>query len=192
MSTNIEIENKALISKDEYQKLINYYSKYNCTYIEQTNYYIDTINKDLIRLGLSLRIRNIANDYELTLKQKLKEGLLEINQVIKKQDFDLFEEKNILPTGEILEIILKHQIEINKLQILASLATSRLELKLKEGLLAIDKNMYNSNTDYEIELESTSLEEGDKSLKQILNNLGIEYIPNSISKQKRALNSIKY
>ncbi|MCF0117691.1 MAG: CYTH domain-containing protein, partial [Bacilli bacterium] len=74
MSTNIEIENKALISKDEYQKLINYYSKYNCTYIEQTNYYIDTINKDLIRLGLSLRIRNIANDYELTLKQKLKEG----------------------------------------------------------------------------------------------------------------------
>ena len=192
MSTNIEIENKALISKDEYQKLINYYSKYNCTYIEQTNYYIDTINKDLIRLGLSLRIRNIANDYELTLKQKLKEGLLEINQVIKKQDFDLFEEKNILPNGEILEIILKHQIEINKLQILASLATSRLELKLKEGLLAIDKNMYNSNTDYEIELESTSLEEGDKSLKQILNNLGIEYIPNSISKQKRALNSIKY
>ena len=64
MSTNLEIEVKALINEKDYLLLIKNFQKQ--TYV-QINFYID-LDKDKLNKHLGLRIRYKNDEYELTLK----------------------------------------------------------------------------------------------------------------------------
>lgn len=190
MSTNIEIEVKALLNRQDYEKVLEYFKNEQKSAIEQVNYYIDTKNSDLRRHEISLRIRKL-NGYMMTLKTPLSEGLLEKNQLISEEAFNNFIEQGVFPDGPISEFIQRLYIEPTSLLPLAHLTTIRYNIPYNGYLLAVDKNSYGDVVDYEIEMEASSVEKARLNLGEVCEKVGIDFIENRVSKQKRALQAHK-
>lgn len=187
MPKNIEFEAKALLKKSDYENLINNYLE--DTYV-QTNYYIDYSDLSLSK-RFGIRIREKNKTFELTIKIKNKDNNLEINQNISKNQFNNFKENNIFPKGEVFDKLIDLNVNISLLKIFGSITTSRKDIKFKNCLISIDKSEYNNVMDYEIECESSSLENASKALMEFLNENGIEFEFNTITKLQRLLNSIR-
>lgn len=190
MSTNIEIEVKALLTKQDYEKVLEYFKDEKKEAIEQVNYYIDTKNFDLRRHDISLRIRKL-NGFMMTLKTPLSEGLLEKNQLISEHEFNNFIDNNIFPNGSISEFIHRLYIEPATLIPQANLKTIRYNIPYNGYLLAVDMNTYGKKVDYEIEMEGSSVEKARFYLEEVCEKVGIEFVENRVSKQKRALEAHK-
>ena len=186
MSTNIEIEVKTLICQKDYEAILKFFEHEKREAVEQTNYYIDTKNADLKRHEVSLRIRRL-NGFVMTLKTPLSEGLLEKSQLISEGEFDNYINNNVFPEGPISEFIERLYIEPSSLIPLAELHTNRVNIPYKGYLLAVDKNMYAKEVDYELEMEGSSVEKARFFLEEICEQVGIKFTENKISKQKRAL-----
>lgn len=189
MSTNVEIESKSMLTKDEYEKLLSNFD--TAKIYKQINYYIDS--KDLIlstkKYGLRVRIKN--DEFELTLKVPLEEGKLEINQQISNNSFENLKNNNDFPNGEIKKFLeQKLNIDSTLLFILGNLTTYRLDLPFKSSLISIDKSKYNSVIDYEIECEDASLKIAKQNLKDFLSRFDIEYKKSPASKLKRFLKTL--
>lgn len=192
MATNIEIEAKALIKEEDYNKLIKEFENENAYFFDQTNYYVETKNFDLKKLGVGLRVRSINDKFVLTLKAPMSEGLLEKEENISEDQFVMFEKKNIFPECSLKDFIIMLGFDIKKLKIMAKLRTHRTQLELDEGkhILCIDRNEYNNLVDYELELEGNSLGKAKTRLEQFCIEHEIEYKDNPRSKQTRALESL--
>ena len=192
MATNIEIEAKALIKEEDYNKLIKEFENENAFFFDQTNYYVETKNFDLKKLGVGLRVRSINDKFVLTLKAPMSEGLLEKEENISEDQFVMFEKKNIFPECSLKDFIIMLGFDIKKLKIMAKLRTHRTQLELDEGkhILCIDRNEYNNLVDYELELEGNSLGKAKTRLEQFCIEHEIEYKDNPRSKQTRALESL--
>lgn len=191
MATNIEIEAKALISKEDYQKVLTYYKADRYKRIKQTNYYIDTNDFALKKMGIGLRIRE-KDDFVLSLKAPMAEGLLEQNEKITWKQYEEFRENGIFPKCPIKDFLMMLDIIPDDLKIQTSLITERIEIpETDSGLFSIDKNSYNGLIDYELELEGTSLEKAKEALKNMCDNAKITYIENLKNKQSRALETLK-
>lgn len=67
MHTNTEVEFKTLLSKEEYERLMELFKGNRTDF--QTNHYFDTPRFSLKALDASLRVRE-REDLELTLKRK--------------------------------------------------------------------------------------------------------------------------
>ena len=137
MSTNLEIEAKALISKGVYEKLCAFYSSEKS--FSQTNFYIDTKDFILSRNKIGLRVRKIDNKFELTCKKDSGEGRLEINQEISAKDLDLLRNCGVFPSGEVFKSIsnlLKNNS--SKLSIFGELETIRTEFNFNNDLVCLD------------------------------------------------------
>lgn len=185
MPSQIEIEIKSLLTESSYLKLLKYfYKNMNDSYI-QINYYIDTPNLDILKNKDGLRIRK-KNKYELTFKTPNIEGLIEVNQDINFDDFNNFKENNIFPDGEIKNYI-ESKYNVSTLKILSTLTTYRIDIEYKNGLISIDKNIYNNNLDYELEYETNSYQNGLEILKELFKELDIEFKENKKSKLVRAM-----
>lgn len=179
---NIEIEYKVLINKNDFNKLEQILNEYEHYEKIQINYYYDTKNNNLKNKGLSLRIRHLIleNTYLVTLKEKIKDGHIEYEQYINSLEI-----KNI--SNEILNILIKNNIELTNLQIMAFLKTIRKEFHFDDKLLCLDHNYYYNNEDYEIECEAKSLLIASNFIKTLLEKNNIKYKENFISKQQRAI-----
>lgn len=192
MSKNIEIEAKAMIDESSYDSLISLYQSDTNRVYRQDNYYIDTKDFNLSDNKLGVRIRKKDDFIEFTVKDKLKEGKLEINQTISKEDFDNFINNKILPDGEVYQYIYKKtKTPKESLLFYALLITYRLDVNYKNCLISIDKSIYNDITDYEVECESNSMNNTKDVLKEFLDNKKIPYNENHISKLKRARETLK-
>jgi len=193
MQSNIEIEAKVLLSEEEYLTLIKYLHLERYKKIKQTNHYVDSVDRKLKSNDIALRIRE-NEDFILTLKTPLSEGLLEKNQTISWRDYSDLEEQGIFPNGDIKNFLEICGFNTRELKVLASLTTYRIELELNEGILCLDENVYginNNKRDYELEIESTSMEKAKEAAKKILNEAGITSFKfNTLSKQARAVMSI--
>ena len=127
MATNIEIEAKVLITKEEYLRVIKFYKKENGTRIDQTNYYIDTDDLFLKKFGIGLRIRE-KGYFTLNLKAPMAEGLLEKKESITKEQYEDFKNNGVFPTGDIKNFLLMLDVDVTKLKIQTSLFTERIEI----------------------------------------------------------------
>ncbi len=186
MGTNLEIEFKSELSKQDYEKLVSKFSSGNI--YSQTNYYIDTKNLEINKNKCGLRIREKNGVFEMTLKVPQKEGKLEINQQIT----DKLVKDFILPEGEIQEYLVNNlDIKTESLKILGTLKTYRLDLMFKTSLISIDKSIYNGITDYEIEAEDFSMEKASKNLIDFLNENQIKYKKSTGWKLKKFLDTLK-
>lgn len=187
MATNIEIEAKSLITKEEYFKIIDFFKADKLRKISQTNFYIDTDSLELRKIGIGLRIRQ-DNEFVLTLKAPLSEGLLEQNQSITWKQYEDFKDEGIFPEGKVKEFILMLNVDPTLLKIQTSLTTERIYIPdiYDDGSFSIDKNTYNGHVDYELELEGNSLNKCRDKLKSICEEVGIKYVENTISKHNRA------
>lgn len=192
MSEHIEIEAKVLLLKEEYESIIDYLGLTRYKKVSQTNYYIDTSDSFLKKNGIALRVREKSDQFELTLKTPLSEGLLEKNETMSWRDFDLLKEKNFFPEGGIKKFLAILGVDVDDLKILTSLTTERIEIKYKDSTISVDKNRYSDIVDYELEVEATSMENAQQIALDILKNSNIENSTfNKISKQARALNALR-
>lgn len=186
MSTNLEIEVKALIDEKDYLFLTNNQQKQS--YV-QINFYID-IDKDKLNKHLGLRIRYKNDEYELTLKEDYLDGRLETNQMITSNAFKAFKEKHMFPQGEVRDRLLSLNIDVTKLKIIGQLKTTRTDIKYNSSLISIDKNEYKGLIDYEVEVEDSSLKKARKNIVTFLKDNNIEFKENKISKLERFNSSL--
>jgi len=195
MQKSTEVGFKSLITKVEYDRLINKFSGAKTDL--QTNHYFDTTRFSLKASKTSLRVRE-RDTLELTFKYKKGYKTNVITVDISQDEFD-----EILETGKIKYSEIKSQLSYlisdQKLSRYLSLKTERLYLPYKNGILFIDKSDYkfyidnevhSGNCDYEIEYIVQSYYQGKKEFIDIINELEIEY-KKSDKKIKRAYSILK-
>lgn len=188
MSDEIEIEAKALISKDDYEKLVSLFEGHG-SYV-QINYYIDSKDNALREKGLSLRVRFKKMKFEMTVKIPRVEGHIEKNVYISEEEFEAINGHTGFPDNEIKKYLEEEGIDTSALYIKTVLSTRRIDADYEGGELAIDLNNYSGITDYEVELEHKDMATAEKYLKQLLEENNIPFVPNKKTKIKRALEAI--
>lgn len=187
MSNAIEIEAKALVEEKDYRALCHAFP--NAERYRQTNYYIDSDDRTLAKEGIALRIREKAGVYEMTLKTPLSQGLLEKTNIISMNQFAMLRDFGDFPQADLKRFLLMLDFDVEKLKILTSMTTERVDIPYQGGLLSIDKNTYNGITDYEVEFEYNNMEGAESILQNLLKENGIEAKLSRISKSHRAMNS---
>lgn len=157
MSIEKEIEFKNLLTKDEYLKLLEAFQFKADEALHQVNVYFSTEHLPLSEKKRAFRMRIKNNKYELTLKEADNE-LVSYETTV---DINVQEAANILQTQEVdLQQYEPFKNLGNKLHILGSLETWRIETEFKGGLLVFDHSKYGQVEDYEVEYETTSEIEG--------------------------------
>ena len=175
MSNNIEIEAKVLLSHREYLKVVESLGFKPEDQFTQTNHYIDSKERDLKANGIALRIREKSDEIVLTLKTPLAEGLLEKNQTLTKEESDKMINENVFPKGPIADFLEILDVNVDSLQVLATLVTNRYEKPFKTGKVALDENLYSDMVDYELEMEESAIMNARALIKEILDPLNIHH-----------------
>ena len=188
MSTNIEIEVKVLLEKDDFAKVLERMETEKSKRLTQTNHYIDSDTFALRRYGMALRIRE-TEDFVLTLKTPLAEGLLEKNQSISWKEYEVFLAKSVFPEGPIAHFLESLGIRVDTLRILTSLTTVRTVIHYKDGILSLDENTYDDYHDFELEMEANSIGDATSLLQEVCETCQVPFILNTRSKQARAMDS---
>lgn len=182
MKKEIELEFKSLISEKKYKQLEKYFEKIadKQKLYSQKNYYFDSKDEVLNKLGITLRLREKNDKWEKTLKlpslnknNKYKESI-EINEEISEEKAKMFIEDGFDLEDETLKNILKPLGNLNlKMECLGSLKTERLDFKFYSDTISLDKSMYNDVIDYEIEWETSNIKFAEKTMEKLklkLNN----------------------
>lgn len=179
---NLEIEYKTLLTKDEFNRLEMQLQSIKP--ITQTNYYIDSDEFILKANRMSLRIRTLASRAELTLKIPQEIGNQEYNQNLELNDAKDIIKTLQLPEGQIKDLLITHHIPLEQLKVLGNLTTMRRETETPIGLLALDYNQYAHIKDYELELEVSDAQQGEKDFKDFLakNNINFKYAKSKVAR----------
>ncbi|MFA6861655.1 MAG: CYTH domain-containing protein [Bacilli bacterium] len=187
-SNNIEIESKVLLTKNDYEKILNKLN-FGANSIVQTNYYLDSQERALKKYDMVLRIRESNKKYVLTMKAPLAEGLLEKDQNLSQKEADSFIDHNVFPRGDISDFLDILHIPTDSLKILAHMTTERKEVDYQGTTIDISKNSYGEKVDYEVECDSDSALNSQNTLRSICLNLDIDFKLNTLSKETRAINA---
>ena len=179
MAKELEIEYKNLLTKLEYQNLLEITNLTKKNIHEQTNIYFDTKNRILKEKRQGLRIRLLPQKIEFTLKvpQKNSYTYLEITDILNVFDLDKSLEEQIdLSKSEVLNYLANENIFVTDLKEIGSLTTKRAEKKLDQNtLLVLDESYYYGVTDYELEMEVLDSAIGQKTFENFLaeNNIPV-------------------
>lgn len=173
MSNQIEIEFKNLVTEKEFMTLLDTFNVTNDDFFEQTNHYFDTAAFSLKQQHAALRIRELPERHELTLKIPQEIGLLEINQMINEEAANQLLNANKFPFGEVHERLQEMGIQVIELRKFGSLTTKRAEKSYKDGLLVFDHSFYGDVEDYELEYECDQYEVGKEVFFHLLHQLNI-------------------
>ncbi|GAE25314.1 adenylate cyclase [Halalkalibacter wakoensis JCM 9140] len=175
MSQEIEIEVKSKLTEDGFYLLLKTFSLDHSDSLTQHNHYFETPAFDLKHAHSGLRIREIDDDFTLTLKQPHEIGKLETHQSLTKDEWDSAKQTGTLPDGNVKKQLRSLHIPINELSYVGTLTTERIEIAHNSGVLCFDKSMYFDQVDYEIEFEGTSEEHAHSTLASILSKASIPY-----------------
>lgn len=173
MSQNIEIEFKNMLTSEEFLQLKLHFNIDQNKFKKQVNHYFDTPSFSLKSLNSALRIREKGTQFEMTLKQPAKQGLLETNQLLSAEQAENMLNSGKIVDGEVKDIITKMVEDADTLQYFGSLTTNRAEFNYKDGLLVLDHSDYLNTEDYEIEYEVPDEAEGFKVFSELLSELKI-------------------
>ena len=187
-----ENECKVLLNSEDYSKIYKFFDLEKSKPIQQVNYYFDTLTSNLVNNKYNLRVRHIIGEdtYTLTIKIPQENGSnLEINEEITFEEFNDFINYHKVPNGYINDKLKSFNKE--EIVLLTSLCTTRYEFEYNLGALALDYNEYNDKYDYELEFEGKSMEHAIRVVNELFNLLNIECTFSTISKRKRAIDSIK-
>ncbi|EFU9642336.1 CYTH domain-containing protein [Listeria monocytogenes] len=183
MVKELEIEFRNLLTKEEYDTLIESFRVKEEDFFEQTNYYLDTANSGLKERHSALRIRQLDTQYQLTLKTPEARGLMETTQILGEDQASAIISGANIPVGPVRDTLKELGINHEDLQVFGSLKTIRAEKDYKKGLLVFDKNFYGSISDFDLEYEVSDYDKG----KEVFDKLLKEYqITNQPAKNKVA------
>lgn len=192
-----EFEKRLIISKEKYDVLLMHFSKEypNHKVTKQINYYFDTLKSEIQLENECLRVRTYHDDRKTKFTYKTHDKVIngdeEIYQILTvKEEMSLLQ-NGVIPEGQVKEALNKRGYQVTRLKFVGDIHTDRLEIFEKDYIVVLDKNTYSGITDYNIEIESTSIEESEKVLKEICNSYSIEYRNDTSTKSKRAIEAYK-
>lgn len=188
---HIEIEFKNLLTKEEYEHLLQHFKVERAQIIPQANHYFETPGGHLKNAMSGLRIRQIGDYYECTLKEKSSaHGHLETTVEITKEQADEVLATGHFPFKEITTRLESIGVPLHELSLFGSLQTDRVELCYEEGLLVLDHSKYLQREDYEVEYETSNEELGAIIFQQFLAK---HHIPKRHTDKKiaRFMNALK-
>ncbi len=168
-----------MLTKEEFNKLCNSFNLTKEKFHEQTNHYFDTPDFALKNAGCGLRIREVQNRFECTLKEPAEGiGLTETTDLLQKETVQSILARNSLLHAEEVEIRLQAlNVHTENLQILGTLLTKRAEIEYKGGLLVFDHSIYADIDDYELEYEVQDEANGKRIFEQFLAQFSIPSRP---------------
>lgn len=185
MHQQIEIEFKTLLSQQDYLRLLLFFNFKENDFVIQDNDYFDTLDYQLKKQRIGLRVRRYATQAILTLKIPHPTGLLEISDTLSLTQANQIIQTNQLPNqGSVAKKLADLHINRSDLQRIGHLKTKRAEKKIPEGLLALDESWYNQGHDFELELEVDHMVRGKAAFQNLLKTLNIKLIsaPNKIQR----------
>lgn len=183
MTQEIEIEYKNLLTKEEFDHILNNYP-FPKNETEQINYYFETKDFSLKKHGCALRIREKNGQFVLTMKEPHPNGLLETHEPLSKEEaYDMINGK-IIKRDTINNQLKNMNIAIQDLAYYGQLLTERREITYENVLLVLDYSIYNDRSDYELEIEAPSEEIGTPFFNNFLtkNNINKRNTPNKIKR----------
>src|SRR5690625_4538622 len=172
MSENIEIEYKVLLNEKQFN-VLELEMPFPQHAIVQTNHYFDTNNFLLKNHFHSLRIREVNEQYILTLKQPMDQYILETNDSLTEEEFQAWMTGNPIPKHNITKKLTELGMAVYELTYLGSLKTERKQFSAEEIIYCLDKIIYNGLTDYELEIEVPNVEIGRVIFNNLLNKFNI-------------------
>lgn len=174
-----ERELKILLTKDQYETLLNTYP-FEKT-IVQKNVYYDTDKETLKNEKKAFRTRTIGSENLVTLK-------LPIDEITKEEfEFPVSSSKlNEIRKEELTEV-LPYLPDLKDLHPIAEIETTRSLLETDYGTFCLDLNKFGSITDYELEYEYKKDHDGIKALNEFLTPTGLHYEKNCTNKIARAM-----
>lgn len=178
---NKERELKILLTKDQFDKLLNSYD-FHIKIIQENTYY-DSEENLIKKLDGALRIRNINNEkFIFTFKKRIDPiTLIELEKEVKSKDL------NQLQDPEILKWLKEYGISLAELQPITTFKTIRHLIKTKDAEICLDENKFGNKIDYEAEYEYKKDHDGIKEFNTFLHTVGLEYKKNCPSKLSRAM-----
>ena len=188
----IEKEFKNLLTKEQYDALVNDYKEVFTKDVTQTNSYYDYEGL-LQEHKMALRIRIVEGKETGEITLKIPQSSLEVLEYTEVLPIDILNAYNhdkqfALPTS-LQETLENKGITLQTVNQTALLTTHRLEGGLSENeWLVLDESHYNGKVDYEMEMEVRSLELGEPVFLGILETYQIER-RQAESKIKRALST---
>lgn len=194
MSQEIEIEFKNILTKQQYEHLLQSFQIQDEMIIRQTNHYFDTPNWHLKKLSSGLRIRETKKRIVCTLKERTSQNIhLETTDIITKQQADMILQGTAFAAQSVKEKLHQLQVPIDELQLIGSLTTDRVEIPYMEGTLVFDHSFYLNNEDYEVEYETNNEKLGKEIFNQFLQKFKIEknVADKKIARFTKALNKEK-
>ena len=188
MNKNIENEKRLMLTLEQYALLMKDFVQLETSSIfNQVNYYFDDEDLSLRDHHIVLRIRSINdNKYELTAKIKGENGDTELNYPFSKEEVDAFILNPTFSDSLLNETIEK--VTTKPVKLITSLETRRLECQKEDHLVVIDKNHYSDVTDYNLEIEASSIEDATKYILYYAKKYHLTYDENYQSKSRRAIN----
>lgn len=179
----LEIEFKNMLDYETFAKLRDQVFK-EASVIQQTNFYIDTVDEQLAKKKIALRIRDTGRSLMMTLKVPQVKGVMEYHGAIQSS---LLDEDHIdaeaIPEN-IKQQLMYHEIKTESLYIIGALSTERREVEYKEGLLVLDASHYLDTEDFELEYEVSDYDKGYSHFLEFLETYQIENRP-SVNKVQR-------
>ena len=159
IKTQKEYETRLMITEEQYFFIVTYYMNIqpNKHFLQITNHYYDTDELNLTKdQRMTLRVR-IINDVksELTLKIKGEDGDEEVTDGLSPKEQELLLEQNIFPYGQVRNRLMLLPYPLNKYRRITSLFNRRLEIEFEDHILVVDKNTYEDEVDYNLEIESS-------------------------------------
>lgn len=186
MSYQIEYEQRIMLTEEEYALLLNEHrNKGNILKI--INDYLDTPLFDIRKSHSNLRIRSTNNsNYELTLKVKGDNGDKEITQVLDLETLNNIKSTNILIDGEVKEYLSSLNIETSLILFWGQVEVDRIEIPYLDSLIVLDFNRFGNIIDYNLEVESSSIEKAKEILDLLCKKFNISQKESYSTKSSRA------
>ncbi|EIE6201998.1 CYTH domain-containing protein, partial [Listeria innocua] len=131
MVKELEIEFRNLLTKEEYDRLIEDFRIKEDDFFEQTNFYLDTADFGLKERNSALRIRQLETQYQLTLKTPEARGLMETTQILAADQATAITDGANIPVGPVRDTLKEIGINHEDLQVFGSLKTIRAEKDYK-------------------------------------------------------------
>lgn len=162
----MEFEAKNLLTEQEYELLITHFNQNKPK--TQINHYFETDDFLLKSKGAALRIRELNNQYVLTLKQPEQDGLLETHVMITEEIKNQWLAGQIVVIPQFKNHLDKLGINPENLKYWGNLRTDRIEIEQEQITIVLDKSFYNNTIDYELEIEANSMTIAKDKLNQLL------------------------
>lgn len=184
IKTQKEYETRLMLTEEQYFFIVTYYMNIqpNKHFLQITNHYYDTDELNLTKdQRMTLRVR-IINDVksELTLKIKGEDGDEEVTDGLSPKEQELLLEQNIFPYGQVRNRLMLLPYPLNKYHRITSLFNRRLEIEFEDHILVVDKNTYEDEVDYNLEIESSvGIVHAKELLKEYANKFNL-----TLSKEK--------